>query len=327
MRRHPKTARIVLSGHADSALTMQCAGATHQFLLKPCDSRTLSLSIHRALAASQWQDHEQVRALAGRMTRLPSVPPLYFQILEEMQTAGATFSKVGQLISREPRLAEKFLALVNCNSSEFGRPITDPAQAVMHFGFEIVKSLVLGAHVFCEFCTREGSKTLIERVCRHSMTVAFSARRLCRSEGKDDRFVHESFIAGLFHDLGRLALAANFPFEYAEVPTCCQMQSMPILEAERSIFGITHAELGAYLLGLWGFPGGIVEAAAFHHTPNDCPVKEFSPLSVIHIIEANHNTSIAGVDPALLGSFDEVYLMELGLWARLPQLLKQLKAP
>jgi HD-like signal output (HDOD) protein len=61
---------------------------------------------------------------------------------------------------------------------------------------------------------------------------------------------------------------------------------MSITDAERAIFGTSHAEVGAYLLGVWALPDPIVEAAAFHHSPHLCPSDKFTPLTAVHIADS-----------------------------------------
>src|SRR5205814_9411132 len=57
-------------------------------------------------------------------------------------------------------------------------------------------------------------------------------------------------------------------------------------DAERRVFGATHAELGAYVLGIWGLPELIVEAVAWHHNPERCPETSFSPVTAVHAARA-----------------------------------------
>jgi HD-like signal output (HDOD) protein/CheY-like chemotaxis protein len=325
MQKHPTTARIILSGYADSAMTMQCAGATHQFLLKPCEARTLSSAIQRALDTSHWMKSARVCALVARMSKLPGLPPIYFQILKEMQSPTATLGNVGKIISREPQMAQKFLALINSGAFGFGRPVTDPTEAVLQLGTEISKSLVLAAHIYSEFNSGEGSKAMVDRICQHSVATAIGARRIAQSEGKEERFAQESFTAGLFHNIGCLALATKLPDDYAEVLTCSQMQSLPLVDSEQSNLGVNHAEVGGYLLGLWGLPVGVAEAAMFHHTPLQCPNKEFAPLTAVHISGAVQARTVAGLAPALLAQLDEQYLANTGILPRLPQIRKALE--
>jgi HD-like signal output (HDOD) protein len=91
---------------------------------------------------------------------------------------------------------------------------------------------------------------------------------------------------------------------------------MPLWEAERIILGASHAEVGAYLLGLWGLPDPLVEALAFHHRPSACPHTVFSPLTAVHAANA---LAYEGDGPASADAsqrLDHDYLLTLGLSGR-----------
>src|ERR1039458_8550701 len=84
----------------------------------------------------------------------------------------------------------------------------------------------------------------------------------------------------------------------------------PAVSPELEIFGATHAGLAAYLFGLWGLPAAIVEAVAFHHTPEKSELKKFSALPAVHVANA-----LAEESPA--GSLNLDYLHQIGLAHRL----------
>ena len=86
------------------------------------------------------------------------------------------------------------------------------------------------------------------------------------------------FSAGLLHDVGQLILATGLPEEYAAVLQGAKDQGRPVWQVEQEHFGATHADVGAYLLALWGLPNPIVEAVAMHHCPAVCIVPGFSPV-------------------------------------------------
>src|SRR5208283_4976452 len=81
MRCHPKTVRLVLSGHSDMDLIMQIVGGTHQFLSKPCDGETLRTVVRRALAVDSLVNNDSLKALVSKLGALPSLPSLYFDIM------------------------------------------------------------------------------------------------------------------------------------------------------------------------------------------------------------------------------------------------------
>ena len=77
-------------------------------------------------------------------------------------------------------------------------------------------------------------------------------------------------------------LCSNSPTEYEQAASLAREQPMTISEAEQQIFGATHADIGAYLLGLWGLPVSIVEGVALHHTPSKAVLRAFSALTAVH---------------------------------------------
>jgi HD-like signal output (HDOD) protein len=137
-------------------------------------------------------------------------------------------------------------------------------------------------------------------------------------ENQEHRVADESLMAGLLHDSGKLVLASNVQDQYAQALTLARSKNVPELQAEQEIFGTTHAEVGGYLLGLWGLPDSIVGAVAFHHCPSKWLGQVFSPLTAVHVanvLEREHRDCGTGVDMPVI---DYGYLSKLGLADRLP---------
>jgi putative nucleotidyltransferase with HDIG domain len=153
----------------------------------------------------------------------------------------------------------------------------------------------------------------LEQVWQHSLTVAGVAKHIFQLERKEKAAADEAFTAGLLHDLGLIILASNLPNQYAEVIAQQKNKGCLRREAELDLLGSTHAEVGAYLLGLWGLPNSIVEAVAFHHRPFDCPEKRLDLLCVIHVGDALAH-EMRPSDSMLKGAeLDEAYVSEAGL--------------
>ena len=71
-------------------------------------------------------------------------------------------------------------------------------------------------------------------------------------------------------------------------------EHIPLWEAERAVFGASHAEVGGYLLGLWGLPLSLVETAVFHHFPAKCQTRELDSLAIVHIADVLEQKAAPG---------------------------------
>lgn len=318
LQRHPRTVRVVLSGYADMEMTMRCVGGTHQFLAKPCDGEILRSVIRRAMELDDWLDNPVVKSLVSQMTSLPSLPSMYFQILHAVHTPEASIEDVGATIARDPAMAAKILQLGNSAFFGLGHRLSHPSEAVLHLGLETIKSLVLSTHAFSVFEHNHISKGLLDRVCRHSMSTAGLARDIALLEGAEKRVADESFTAGLLHDIGRLALAANVSEQYSNAVARHKREEIPLVDAERAVFGTTHAEAGGYLLGLWGLPVSIVEPVVFHHDPSRRPTRSFNALVAVHVANFFQHQQEARSNGANSASLDEAFLAEAGVRERVP---------
>jgi HD-like signal output (HDOD) protein len=61
---------------------------------------------------------------------------------------------------------------------------------------------------------------------------------------------------------------------------------LPLLNAELDQFNASHADIGGYLLGLWGLPQDLIEAVALHHDPSSHELSHFTPLTAVHVANA-----------------------------------------
>lgn len=314
MRRHPQIIRIILSGHADPELTMEAFNVTHQLLSKPCDAVTIKATVCRALTLRKLLDGDTpLKALISRLVSLPSLPSLYAQIIEELQSPDVSPHSIARIISHDPAMIAKILQLVN--SAYFGlrRRISNLSQAVTLLGLDTIKALVLTVQVFSQFDPDTALGYSVEKLWQHSSMVGGLARYIAKAEGCNEELINDVLMAGLLHDLGKLILAINLPNIYAKVAGMVQDQGISWVEAECRLFGAAHGETGAYLLGLWGLPESIVEAVAYHHHPQDCETPGFSALTIVHIADALSHEFASSPSMPMSGFLDEGYLDSLGI--------------
>jgi HD-like signal output (HDOD) protein len=179
-------------------------------------------------------------------------------------------------------MVAKVLQLVN--SAYFGlrNSVTSVRQAVRYLGLELLTGLLLTARVFSLYDRKAANGFSVERLHDHSLRAAQASRLILQNHDAQE----ETFTAALLHDVGQLVLAVGVPDQYEKLTREAQQTKRPLFTLEQNEFGVSHAEVGAYLLGVWGLPFSMVEAVAYHHRPNEVTVGQRDMLAVLHTVDA-----------------------------------------
>ncbi len=284
-QQHPGVIRIVLSGQADEEKSARAAGATHQYLMKPCESQQLQQTIKHALARRDGVDNVELRTLVARLDRLPSLPTLYKDIIAHLQHPEASLRTIGKIIAKDMAMTAKLLQLVNSPFFGLSRKVANPAHACQLLGLATVKALVLTTKIFAEFESLQVQRIDLKVLWRHSLSVGSRARRMADSLRCSRSLAEEAFTAGLLHDIGKLIVSTNLPVEYEEVASLIAEGDLAPHQAEKEVFNTTHAEVGAYLADLWGLPHAISEGIANHHFPDRGEHGNLTPATLVHVAD------------------------------------------
>lgn len=329
-RCYPRMVRLILSGESAEQCILRSVGPSHQFLSKPCDPEMLKETIVRARTLSTLLDEGPVKELVAQITSVPSLPTLYIELLELLKSPDATIKEAGAIIEKDIAMTAKILQLVN--SAYFGIPrkVSSVVQAVSFLGLETVKTLVLSVEVFSQFDLSKLPNFSVDGLWRHSVGTATYARKIAQAENLDRKVTDTAFMVGMLHDVGKLVLAANLPEQFGRTIDLANDRGISHAQAERDVYGTTHAEVGAYLLGLWGFPILVAESVAYHHLPQVVRSTEggTSPAAytadetvMVNAIRAanifehqDHPTAIIGA----LEPIEEQYLATCGMADRFP---------
>ncbi len=314
---YPGTARIALSGQADNEAIFASVGPVHQFLSKPCDAETLKVTVGRACALHQLLRAEKLRKLVAQTTALPSQPAVYNDLVKALQAPDVSLRVVQELIARDIGMTTKVLQLVNSAFFGIRQHISSVSQAVNLLGLDIIKALVISLRIFEQFDPQKLGGLSLDALFDHSMTVGAAAKQIARAEKTERPVADDGFMAGILHDVGKLIIAVRLPEEYKKMRLASAKSNMPLHVIEQKVLGATHAEAGAYLLGLWGLPNNIVEAVAFHHQPAHSMTKAFSSLTAVHAANALVHDADAENETDTPSLLDTSYVDALGLSHRL----------
>lgn len=309
--RYPEVVRIVLSGQAGREAILRSIGPTHQYLSKPCDPQELRVRLTQAFAMRDLLHNPSVQALVSGLDSIPSLPGLYHQILEELRSEDASLEKIAKIVSNDAGMTAKILQVANSAFMGVRYDISSPTQAVTLIGTEMVRALVLSVHVFSQFEDQQEVACYWTALWEHSVAAACLAQRIAVREKCTKALTDESFTAGLLHEIGKLVLLAQMPKEYGAILETVEEKPAALAAAERERFGCTHADLGAYLMSIWGLPHSLIYAVAYHDRPSESVERRFSSLTIVHGADAIAS-SASGSRIVRDVELDEAYLQELG---------------
>lgn len=284
----PEALRSVLSGQSDRGQTHRVLGTAHQFVSKPCDVNSLELIVSKAQQLKARLTEKNIKRIVSGISSLPSTSEQYDRVLQLLACPTPDIDEVAQVVASDIAMSAKVLQLVN--SSFFGQPVRTVSsnEATKLLGADLIQYLIQTAKLFRPYEHQEHRLFSLRELTHHSLQVASSARKISLLETQDPIQADEAFMAGLFHDIGKIALADSQPDFYDSAVELANAQQTSLWQAEVHVFGTSHAEVGSYLLALWGLPHVIVDAVACYRQPTTCSSKVFSAATAVHIANTFH---------------------------------------
>jgi HD-like signal output (HDOD) protein len=217
---------------------------------------------------------EKIRKDIEGLSSLPTIPPVVTKILRLLDTDEISIQRIGEFISNDQSLSARVLKIINSPVYGFPCRISSVSQAIMLLGLGALKGMLLSVSIFDIM-----EKAMIG-LWEHSFGTAMAARLIAIK--KNYRDVEDASVAGLIHDLGKVALSLCYPEQYEQVITQAREKEDYLMVFEREIIGTTHDMAGLWISKKWNFPLQLVETIGYHHNP--CKAREHRLLtSIVHL--------------------------------------------
>ncbi len=267
---YPEIIRIVLSSEPDgeSEVVLRATQSAHRFLAKPCRGEQMIEQIEKAGSLRKLLNSRELLEIIGGIPYLPSLPDLYHELVSAVESPLISLSEIGEIIARDVSMTSRVLHLVN--SAFFGLPrkVSNPQTAVVMLGINVIKSLVCYVKLFFAAPDVILPGLSLDTMWLHSSMTARLSKEIAINFGAPTSVQEDAFLAGMLHDVGKLLLLDHPRYYNRVLLPLSGSSEKEFSEAEYQTFGTSHAEIGAYLLGLWGLPDPVVEAVACHHRPS-----------------------------------------------------------
>ncbi len=234
---------------------------------------------------------EKAVAIPWAHLRLPPLPQVALRVLQLANNENVQLHQLSDLISSDPAFASEVLTIVNSLVYAPRFPISSIMQAIAVMGASHLQGLCLTVGVR-GYLGRSLNHPSLRALWRHNLACGAIAEQLACAGFLD----HDvAYTCGVMHDIGRLALAAERPKEYADILGTYMGSSASMLANERQFFGKDHCEIGRQLIADWKLPEDFVPIVAEHHELRD----KASPWDMTRLI----NVACRMADAAGFGAF------------------------
>ncbi len=236
-----------------------------------------------------------VEAIAARVRELPALPAVVTELLVCFEQQDVCTHAIAERIARDQAIAARTLRLANSSFYGMSCEVKTIREAIAVLGLRSTRTLVTAVALRNRFAGTVAAGLDLDKFWRHSVATALAARSLARVlRASED----EAFVAGLLHDIGRLVLASSYQ-EYAQVVATARRDDCPLIDSERALLGVDHAQVGEALACQWRFSPAIQAAVAGHHAPP--PEHDSALTGLVHLADVfSHALDLAGEQTELV---------------------------
>ena len=254
--------------------------------------------------------HQPDQDIRNRLliARLPAMPQILVKLIEHLQADDLGMPELAALIANDAGMTGKMLAVASSSAYHRAGRGVNLEQSLVALGTDMIKTLVISDSVFQTFNSFQHSgSTDLRAFWKKSLAAAVIARDIARR--MDYPHLEEAYLAGLLHNVGRLALLATAPKEYAYNFTA--LDDEDLCAVEQRTLQITHAEAGAWLVERWQLDSFLADAVLYHHESSE-RLESAHPLIRIvrlaHLMSSHPDDAAALADGAALCGLDAAEL-------------------
>lgn len=211
---------------------------------------------------------KHIRERLKNVQDLPAMPKVAHEVLLLSADPYANATDLGGIIEQDPSLSAQIIRYSRSPFYGYKGDVESIQDAISRvLGFDMVLDLAMGVSVGKAFRNPEDGPLGLNEFWRHATYSAALVQKL----GKVVNSAHRprpgmAYLAGLLHNFGLLLLGHLFPHEFLLLNNAVQRNpKAPIVALESGTLGITHMELGCWLMGAWDMPGELITSIKEHH--------------------------------------------------------------
>jgi diguanylate cyclase (GGDEF)-like protein len=214
-------------------------------------------------ASSTEKLEQQIRARIETLSYLPTTTAVAMKFVELGKNLDADPNDYAKVISSDSSLSSKMLVLANSSWAGVRNKVTNVKTAVNLLGLGTVRTLAIsycmtGLHNELQLSPEESQMFWESSLCKAVAAREYASRI-------EKKLGDEAFVAGLFQDLALTVMYSAAREQLLEILRDPDTEVEKLLQKERALLRMDHAEVGRMLAQKLELPDLFVDAVAFHH--------------------------------------------------------------
>jgi len=209
---------------------------------------------------------------------LLSLPQALAEVLRQVDNPDFSSDQLARVIMKDPPLTGRILKLANSSMYRRYAGVSNVHQAVQTLGVVTVKCLALSSSILHQDRIEKESGISAQTYFMNVLNVAAASEKIAQL--LKYRSPEDAFVAGLLHDIGTMFFLHHHPKDYRRIVAGSVRGAANLLDAERAVFEVDHAEVGYHLASRWRLPEHIATAIRDHHcSPSAACARNRTPLA------------------------------------------------
>lgn len=208
---------------------------------------------------------KSVDKIVSSIAGLPPFPEVARRVLELSRNPDISHKEIAEVLKYDDAITANCLKLCNSSYYSLSVKVFSMAQAVNMLGLKNIIMIALASTKSLSAFAKEQQKYCLTKgeLWRHSVTTAIISQLLLKCAKVDEDSI--LFTAALLHDFGKIVLDQYVEGDIENLIELTQKEGVSLIEAEKQVFGIDHAELGGLIAEEWKFPNMLVNSIRNHH--------------------------------------------------------------
>ena len=215
---------------------------------------------------------------------LPTIPKVVLEVNEMIRNHTGHVGLLAEVVGKDQGLTTKILAVANSPLYGLPKKVSSIEFAIMLLGMGEISNIVTALSLAQVIKGDDIENFNYLDFWKHSMLVGVASKDIAKRLNLGE-FAGDAFVAGVLHDIGIQLTARYFPDQFQRIIKMTEENKVQYLVAEKAILGVTHEDIGNYMISKWNLPKNLGQVLGYHHNPSMVE-EENVALNIVHLADA-----------------------------------------